>query len=299
MDLAHLRPETRGLAMRPAVERIAEIKVDRWIGYTAAQGALAQLNELLEREPGRVRPHNLLVLGPTNNGKTMVAERFRRMHPSHMATAGNHEIVPVVMLQMPADPTIGRLVAVILAAMGSPIRFLRTAERCLQLTLRLLEVCETRMLILDEFHNLLGVPARRQRELLNFIRYLGNERRIPVVCLGTREAWLAVRADPQLENRFTPYLLPVWNDGSELARLLASFEACLPLREPSHLAANELRSEILRRSEGTIGEIATLVTRAAAVALSDGRERIDTTVLNEAAYDGPSRRRQRVDRVLR
>ena len=47
--------------------------------------------------------------------------------------------------------------------------------------------------------------GERQRELLNLLRYLGNELRIPLACLGTREAYLAIRTDDQLENRFEPF----------------------------------------------------------------------------------------------
>jgi len=45
--------------------------------------------------------------------------------------------------------------------------------------------------------------------------------------LGIRDAYLAIRSDDQLENRFHPLLLPPWELGEELARLLASlgFEA--------------------------------------------------------------------------
>ena len=125
--------------------------------------------------------------------------------------------------------------------------------------MRLMRAVGIRLLIIDEVHNLLGATARRQRELLNLLRFLGNELRIPLVCLGTRDAYLAIRSDDQLENRFHPLLLPRWEEGEELARLLASFETVLPLREPSQLAAAPLRELILRRSEGTIGEIALLL----------------------------------------
>jgi Bacterial TniB protein len=129
------------------------------------------------------------------------------------------------------------------------------------------------MLMLDEVHNMLAAPSQRQRELLNLLRHLGNELRIPVVCLGTREAYLAIRSDDQLENRFEPFLLPAWEDGPELGRLLASFEAVLPMREASGLGSPAMRTHVLRRAEGTVGEIAALL--AADTALQSGQERID------------------------
>jgi hypothetical protein len=53
----------------------------------------------------------------------------------------------------------------------------------------------------DELHNVLAGRGDVRREFLNLIRFLGNELRIPLVGVGTREAYLAIRSDDQLENR--------------------------------------------------------------------------------------------------
>lgn len=295
----HLRPETRALAGLSSAERLARLRVEHWIGYTRAHQALAQLEALFAHEPGKVRPHNLLVVGPTNNGKTMIAEKFRRAHPRHTADDGEREIIPVLMVQMPAEATVLRLYSALLAALGTPIGFYSRNDVREALALRLMREMGVRLLVIDELHNLLGATGRRQRELLNLLRFLGNELRIPIVCLGIRDAWLALRSDDQLENRFHPFLLPLWEDGEELARLLASFETVLPLREPSHLAAVPLRALILRHSEGTIGEIAQLLSRAVAAALLKGEEHIDSAALERADYQPPSLRRRMIERALR
>ena len=102
MSLDHLRAEARDLATLSVSERLARLKVDRWIGYTRANEALARLDELITHEPGKVRPRNLLIIGPTNNGKTMIAEKFRRTHPARISDDGEREVIAVVMVQMPA-----------------------------------------------------------------------------------------------------------------------------------------------------------------------------------------------------
>jgi hypothetical protein len=135
--------------------------------------------------------------------------------------------------------------------------------------------------------------------LLNLLRYLGNELCIPLTCLGTREAYLAIRTDDQLENRFEPFLLPIWEDGPEFGRLLASFETVLPLREPSGLGLPAMRAAILRRSEGTIGEVAALLAAAAETAFLSGKERIDVNSIEAAAYQPPTVRRRMFERELR
>jgi hypothetical protein len=299
VNLNHLRPEAHALAMLPGVERIARFKMECWIGYTRANQVLNQLEAVLANEPGKLHPQNLLIVGPSNNGKTMIAEKFHRTHPQRMSEDGEHEVIPVLVVQMPAVATANRLYTALQMALGTPVGFYGRHDAREALTLRLMRSVGVRMLIIDEVHNLLGATAMRQRELLNLLRFIGNDLRIPIVCLGIRDAYLAIRSDDQLENRFHPLLLPAWESGEEFARLLASFETVLPLREPSDLTAPPLYELILRRSEGTIGEIATLLNSATMAALMNGEERISYAVIERADYDPPSVRRHLVERELR
>lgn len=299
MDMAHLRPEACELALLPAAERFARLPTNRWIGYTRATEAITLLERLLASEPGRVRPRNLLIVGPTNNGKTAIAARFARDHQQRSSEDGEHEIFPLLTVQMPPAPTVSRLYAAILAGLGVPSGLHPRWPDREGAALNLLRRVECRMLVIDELHNLLAASIPRQHELLNLLRYLGNELRIPLACLGTREAYLAIRTDHQLENRFEPFLLPAWEDGAEFGRLLASFEAVLPLREPSGLGLPAIRAVILRRSEGTIGEVAALLAAATETALLASQERIDATALEAAKYHPPSVRRRLFENALR
>ena len=75
VNLDHLRPEARVVAMLPCEQRLAHLNLERWIGYTRAHQALTQLETLFIEEPGKIRPQNLLIIGASNNGKTMIAEK--------------------------------------------------------------------------------------------------------------------------------------------------------------------------------------------------------------------------------
>lgn len=220
----------------------------------------------------------------------MVAENFRRLHPPGPSSCGQREIIPVVVMQMPAEPSARRFYAALLTALNAPISFNVPGARLESHALELLRAVEARVLVIDELHNLLAGAHARRAEFLNTLRFLGNELRIPIAGLGTKHAQIAVRSDDKLENRFEP-VLPAWEDDL-VARLLTSFESALPLREPSDLGASpELRSLVLRRSTGLIGEVAALLTSARAQALVHGRERIDRIVLDHCDYRGPEERR--------
>jgi hypothetical protein len=271
------------------------VRADRWIGYTRAAEALDRL-EILFGWPARQRMPNLLVIGPTNNGKSMLIEKFRRAHPP--VSHPEHEEIPVLVVQMPSEPSVTRFYTALLAAMGVPLRPRQRLAELEQLALRLLRELGVRMLVIDELHNILAGRGESRREFLNLVRFLGNELRIPLVGAGTREAYLAIRSDDQLEDRFAPLTLPRWEAGEEACSLLASFAASFPLRRPSRIATPEMASYLLTRSEGTIGELAHLLTGAAVEAIESGEEAITQRVLLLAPYTGPTERRRLFEREL-
>lgn len=297
VDVSHLLPALRNTVRLGEAERLRYVRADRWIGYPRATEALQRLETLLEW-PTKQRMPNLLLLGPTNNGKSMIVEKFRRTHPP--AEHGDREEIPVLVMQMPSEPSPNRFYAGLLAALGAPIGpgLRRAAAQLETLALKLMGECGVRMLIIDELHNVLGGRGDKRREFLNMLRFLGNELRIPLVGIGTRDAYLAIRGDAQLENRFAPFLLPVWEPGEEAAALLASFAASLPLRRPSAITAPEMARYLLTRSEGTIGELAQLLTEAAVIAIQTGEEAINQRTLQLAPYVGPTERRRLFEREL-
>jgi len=296
VDLSHLHPSVQITAMLASKERIEQIRADRWIGYPRAVEAIDRLEALLAW-PRKQRMPNLLVMGPTNNGKSMIIEKFRRLHlPQRLDEA---EYIPLVCMQMPSEPSISRFYNALLVAIGAPLRVHSRVAEQEQRALRLLRETGCRLLVIDELHNLLAGNGSTRRQFLNLLRFLGNELRIPLVGVGTREAYLAVRSDDQLENRFEPFILPTWDNSEQTRSLLASFAASFPLRRPSRIDTNDMMTYLLARSEGTIGELAQLLTSAAIIAVDSGEESINHKTLTTADYVGPTERRRLFERELR
>jgi len=197
IDLSHLLPAAQGLARLPTDERLQRLRADRWIGYPRAVEALNRL-ETLYAWPNKQRMPNLLLVGPTNNGKSMIVEKFRRTHPASTDTDQEH--IPVLVVQMPSEPSVIRFYVALLVAMGAPLRPRPRLPEMEQLALALLRKVGVRILVIDELHNVLAGNSVTRREFLNLLRFLGNELRIPLVGVGTRDAYLAIRSDDQLEN---------------------------------------------------------------------------------------------------
>lgn len=297
MTLNHLLPSARAIAALSSEERIAKLRSDHWIGYSHAEQALIRLEDLLSC-PKRVRMPNMLIIGPTNNGKTMIVEKFRRQHLPYESEDRGHEIVPVLMVQMPSDPTIKRFYSAIIAALGSPVTTYTTLVMSEMIALKLLRTTQTKVLIIDEIHNILAGGPYKQREFLNVLRFLGNELQLSIVGVGIKDAYLAIRSDDQLENRFEPLVLPLWSNDHEFMRLLASFQSILPLQSLSDLLDNDVRTLILTRSEGTIGEIVSLLTKATCAVIRSGKEYIDYKTLEQIDYRSPTERRRLYESML-
>lgn len=289
----HLHPSARAWADEDVTARIRRIRTDRWIGYARAESTLASIEDVLSF-PKRTRMPNLLLVGPTNNGKTMIVEKFRRSHPQVDAIDADEGVaqIPVLKIQMPSGPDERRFFGAILEELGMglwPSDHLATRQSD---AVRLMRATSVRMLIIDELHNLLAGGRTQQRRLLNLLRWVGNELQIPLVGVGTVEALRAIRSDDQLANRFEPLPLPLWADDEAYRRLLGTLEALLPLRKSSGLAEPLLAKAIFARSEGVLGEIIAIVTRAATEAVRSGTEAITPRLIESSGFTPPSDRRR-------
>jgi type II secretory pathway predicted ATPase ExeA len=294
---AHLSEHAQATLALAVEERLDRIRRPRWIGYTRAKQLLDKLDDLLTH-PKTHRMPNLLIVGDTNAGKTMLANRFVQLHPADKTLAGEAVIVPVLAIQAPPGPDEGRFYNAILEALATPYNPReRVAQKQIQV-LRMLKRIGIRMLIIDEVHNVLTGSVTKQRQFLNVLKYLGNDLQITLVGLGTKEALRALQADPQLANRFEPAALPRWQLDQEFQMLLASFERALPLRQPSRLADEKLARKLLALSEGSLGELSVLLTSAAVYAVRSGTERIDEKVLAAIDWVPPSERRRRAERLI-
>lgn len=270
-DFLHLAPSVRPLAALPGSERCRFIQQSRWIGYGRAKQALAELERLLEY-PRRDRMPNMLLVGPTNNGKSKIIRKFSDRHPP--SRSGDVRVTPVVLVEMPPQPGLARLYGALLEAIGVPFRRTSRIEVLEPLALTMLREVGTKMIIIDEVHNLLACNALQQRQVLNQLKYLGNQLRIPLVGVGTEEAWSAIKSDPQMANRFEQFALPLWSEGDELTQLLMTFGQSLPLRHPSDLANDRIAKLVLSQTDGSIGGITRLIEAAAIRAIDNGSERM-------------------------
>jgi type II secretory pathway predicted ATPase ExeA len=281
-EFAHLPQDVRPIAALDAEARIAHIRMERWVQHAAADRVLGYLQEGLQQQP-RERMENLLLVGESGMGKTMLIRKFERQNAAPFDDATGIQPKPVIVMLMPHQPTEAHFFNQLLEALNapSPAHFTRGFP-VKDPSVRLLRQLGTRMVVIDELNSLLVGTARQQRYFLQLLRFLSNELRLAFVGVGVPEARHALLSDSQLRSRFTDIELSPWGLGEDLRDFVTRLTWSLPLREPSPVDSAKLRRLLVDRTGGITLGICKAFERAAISAIRDGREKIDLS-----SFDNP------------
>jgi hypothetical protein len=293
----HLCTEASAALALTNSERIRYARNEPWIWYPRAEEILRLLEDLLDH-PKSHRMPCMLVVGRTNNGKTAIAQQFLTLHAPVYDPSAEADVVPVLYLQAPPVPDERRLNAIMLDKLRISHKTNERADRMMEQLLHVMPRLGVKMLMIDEIHHVLAGNRERQRAFLQVLKYIGGELNLPIVALGTSDALFALQADAQLANRFVPTPLPEWKLDRPYLSLLASFEKLLPLRKPSNLTEAQLATRLLSMSEGTIGELARLLSVASVRAIENKSEQISLALLEQLHWVEPSERRNHAARLL-
>ena len=272
IELLHLASGAAVLANSPNETRIRAIRSDRWVGFDRARRVLRHLDGLRDHPPS-TRPPGLAIYGHSGMGKTMLVEKFKRDHPPIIDHSTGVESMPVLAITLTSRPTERRIYGQLLMAMGASINERLTLMELEIRTVLLLKSNNVRVLVFDEVHNLLAGPPREQRVILQLLRYLSNEIKASLVCLGVSEARDAIAGDTQLARRLDQFVLPRWKADEEFQELVTAILRSLPLKLPSALSSQSLR-HLSRLGDGITARVFGILNELAIEAIQDGTERI-------------------------
>lgn len=291
----HLNPALHDLMAGSDWERSQHVLTPRWISYPQATTVLERMQYLFDH-PRMHRMPNLVLVADSHNGKTLLAERFVKRHPANHDVREARTTIPVLLVNAPSTPDEGRLYDQLLDGFNAPYR-LKDDPRVKRKQLKeLLVDCATRVIVIDEIHNIIAGYTAKQRLMLNAMKDLSNDLRLPIVVAGTVAALRAIQTDPQYANRYERVALPNWKYDDHFRMFLRQYETTLPLKHASGLANEALARRIHTLSDGLIGEVAKILAEAARVAIADGTEQIGATTLEKLPYYvSPSRRRERLE----
>ena len=290
-ELPHLNPGTRNALELPIEERVWFAREDRWIGYSAANAALAAMADLIRRPRTTTSPA-MLLLGRPGNGKTTILDRFASQFEPRTTRDGDL-VIDVVRMAMPAGATEKDLWSELLRACQTSHRATDPAALLLRRAYDALGAIEPRIIVSDEINNLLSGSGFNQRLILGKLKDLTNRFKTHLILAGTQDAQAAVLSDEQLKRRLDRFELPKWDLNPEFLRLLRSLEKVMPLPAPSNLSGEQFATLINLRTDGSIGSIARLVKEATVLAIRGKRDRIELDMLQSVRAETDAARDER------
>lgn len=278
-SLTHLDPQLCELASGEAASRIRMVAKDLFIEHEYSQ----YLNDVLDTlmcEPRHGRMPCWLITGDAGMGKTAQLHRFARRYPDHRENESGTLIRPIVIANVPPEPTRTSLEVAILEALNAPtITHGQSVNRAAVIR-RILTAHDTRILVLDEVQHLCHSRVRDRGVILDAVKAFSTTCQISVICAGTPVVAREFHADAQLERRFSLTQYVQWKAGPALQRFLGTYERARPLRLASRLADPDMVKVILAEAGGITHKIMQCLNAATIVAIHEGVERITQDLLS-------------------
>tara|TARA_R110002096_G_scaffold241194_3_gene433110 strand:- start:63 stop:935 length:873 start_codon:yes stop_codon:yes gene_type:complete len=230
--LEHLiSEEISALAFKSAEDRIDVIQKDQWYNIPLYVDFLEMLDRLRLGGRSNVRPRCRRVIAASGMAKSYVLNHYRDLHPPKRARKSQTTYMPVILVEVPNEPSSTRLMHAILEkvqAMVPPLTGSKLHYQCL----RLLKVLQPQLLIFDELQRIHHVHDQHARLVCEAIKWLSSELRVPTVVAGTAQMTRFFLSDDQLNSRFRPYDIPHWSNTEDLMCFVSTVLSYMPMAEP-------------------------------------------------------------------
>lgn len=262
----------------------------QFIDTLQAQRAFERLKEVRQDTLRSRTSKGLLLQGPSGVGKTTLIQEF-------ISATFQGGFVPgkrcaAIRVEIPSSPSKKNLATAVLLALGDPFATSRrhSAEVKFQRIVKLLEILEVELVILDEAQHLIDYKRATTYEAADWIKSLLNATRSTFVLVGLPRTEQLLWANEQLRRRFSASVLYDrlrWDsreDQNEFAALVNAIGGILPV-PTVNLVTDPMLHRLHHASYGLIDYLIKILDRAVWL-VSQGRGRgIDLQVLANAFRD--------------
>ena len=274
----HLDPRIWEAAGKDSAARVRMLEKDLFIEHDYSRYLNAILDEFM-CGPRQTRMPCLLILGDAGMGKTAQLHRFQRQFPDCRDENRGQLHRPIIMVNVPTEPTKSNLQFAMLEALGAPtVSRSRSVDQA-GVIRRMLSAHQTKIVIFDEIQHVCHTRARDRAVVLDTLKSISTECRLSVICAGTPSVEKEFHADPQIERRFDVTSFASWSVGPAFKRFLETYERARPLRLASNLSDPAMMREILAETGGVTHRVVQRLNAAAAVAIHEKIERITAELL--------------------
>jgi hypothetical protein len=252
-----------------------------------AKAAFARIDDLLARGWEETFCRGLVMLGHSRVGKTQIVHRYVR---ERVLEQPDPEKRPnIVTVEVPAGCTLKSFVAELLKALGDadPDYGSQTEK-----TTRVAEAIErdgVDLIIVDEVQRLIDAETDKiKAEVANWVTGMLNKKLCPFLLVGEKTAERVFVGKTHAKGRMTggfyiePYDWADPEDRKEFRAVLHLLDQKLGMPEPAGLGAVDTALRVYAYAEGLLGQAATLIDQARAIARREGRPKLTHDILAEA-----------------
>ncbi|MFJ7565551.1 TniB family NTP-binding protein [Herminiimonas sp. NPDC097707] len=188
--------------------REAIAKLDNTIVYyPAMKNAIDGLNECISWSEFNKEPVGAVLVGTGGMGKTTICNLIVKNFPPQIVenNLANVLTIPAFYSSIPSPSTIKSLAVNLLESLGDPFPKKGSANVLTTRLYTLLKQCQTKIILLDEFHHLLlegSATEKRTHKICNWLKSLINNTGVMVCLIGTPSCEALVNFDSQMSRRF-------------------------------------------------------------------------------------------------
>jgi len=258
-----------------------------FIEFPQSIHTLARIKEVHQLSQLTKKGKGIAVLGPSGAGKTTVLEEYIRTYMAKVTAIG---VKPIILVQVPSNPTPKSLSAATLTAMGDQFSDRASADDNLSRIVTLMEGLRTEMIIFDEAQHLVERRKSPTGATTDWLKNLINQAKIAVVLSGLKRTEDLLISNEQLRRRFSAtvyydrFKVSDENSAELFATLLLSLQELLPVPGLSFISQEAL-PRLYHASFGIIDYLINIIDRAVWHVQNGKHKEIDLLVLAQSFRD--------------
>lgn len=260
------------------------------VTYPTMAAAYKGLLECVTMSDTSKEPVGAVLVGVGGMGKTSICNMIMNHFPAftvhnELSTVNAR---PAFYSSVPSPSTIKSLAANLLESLGDPFPKKGSAHVLTDRLYKLLEQCQTKIILLDEFHHLLlegSANEKRIHKICNWLKSLINNTGVMVCLIGTPSCEALVKFDSQMSRRFMHrYQLSLLDEGTSIAPgPLGGFLRALSQKYVKELQLDGMLDfqsqfhiqQMRAATSGNPAFISALLKNAIAIALIAQRNKVD------------------------
>jgi hypothetical protein len=253
------------------------------IPHPAWAQAMQGIQDCVAKSEVYREPVGSLLLADGGMGKTTVCRAILAQMPHAIKVEERLEktLIPAFYAEVPSPATVKSVAASLLAKLNDPSPLAGNTGQMTDRLCKLLAACETKLVLLDEFHHLFDIrktSTRVNSNVCNWIKSLVNQTRVTFCLVGLPQFAPILAIDSQLARRFPlefvllPLRVGTTAEPGALLLFLAQIKQTLLHKLQFHavppLDRHDIALQIYAATGGSPAFVMALVKEAARFALN-------------------------------